>query len=103
MDISTGGVFFLWLMLLWPVLVVVTYYSLFRPNLSHPNVLGVTSVVIGYVIPGLIERLVEKIIGIDFYIFLLIFIITPVATTHALALVFSTKAKEIIKRDVEDA
>lgn len=90
-------------MLLWPVLVVVTYYSLFRPNLSHPNVLGITSVVIGYVISGLIERLVEKIIDLDFSIFLLIFIITPVATTYTLALVFSTNAKKVIKSDVEDA
>jgi hypothetical protein len=103
MDISTGGVFFLWLMLLWPVLVVVIYYSLFRPSLSHPNVLGVTSVVIGYVIPGLILRLVEKIIGINSSVIFLIGIITPVATTHALALVFSTKAKKLVKSDDENA
>ena len=96
MDISTGGVFFLWFMLLWPVLVVVIYYGLFSSKISYPNVLGVTSVVIGYASFWPVVLLIERFIGIDSPFSLLLFILTPVATTHTLALAFSKKANGIV-------
>lgn len=64
MDISIGGVFWLWFVFLWPVLVVVIYYGLFSSRISHPNTLGITSVVVGYASLWPVAFL-DELIGID--------------------------------------
>ncbi len=80
-------------MLLWPVLVVVIYYGLFSSKISHPTILGITSVVVGYASFWPVELLIENLIGIDSPFSVLLFVVTPIATTHALASVFTKKAK----------
>jgi uncharacterized membrane protein (DUF485 family) len=79
--------------------VVVVYWGWYQPNVSHPYVLSITSVVIGYVISGLIAQLADVVFGSDSDIFLMIYFITPLATTPFMASIYSMKANGENKSD----
>jgi hypothetical protein len=96
MNLDIAGAIFLWILMLWPIIVVIGYYMSFRPQVSNAPALGLISTVIGYFAMIGTMEFVDTFISpwIDLGLFGgLLYLIVPIVTTHALALVVSKKLK----------
>ncbi len=99
MSIGIGGAIFLCVLILWPILVVISYYMLLRQQVFNIAALGLISIVIGYIAMigsmALIESYVRPTKGIALLCYLL-YLIVPVIITLALASEVSQKTENII-------
>jgi len=98
MNIGVGGAIFLWVLMLWPILVVVVYYLLLRPRMSNAPATGFASIIVGYaamlgimMITDLFERWAVK---LELLVMVLPLIV-PIVTTHTISLVASKKSKAL--------
>lgn len=92
MNIGIGGAIFLWFMMLWPILVVLGYYAILRPQTTNAPALAVVSIVVGY---STLWPLTYFDSGTG-WVGGLIYFASPPITTHLLARKFSKQGSRVI-------
>lgn len=94
MNIGMGAAILLWVLMLWPLIVVVGYTLLFRPQVNNVPALAFVSIVVGYASSfGVMSLTYERFITNYELLVVLLPWFVPIITTHILARVASRKAK----------
>lgn len=85
MNLGLGGAMFLWVLMLWPILVVAVYYAVLRPVLANAPALAVLSMVSGYGIIAAIFVIFNRLKIDAALLSAALVMILPILATHILA------------------
>ena len=93
MNIGIGGAILLWVLMLWPFIVGITYPIARKPQVSNLPGLAFLCTVVGYVVMAVVFTLtkaVEKMLGDLSLLGVMLVLLAPLLVTH---LIFSSATR----------
>ena len=101
MNIGIGGAMFLWVLMLWPLIVGITYSAVRKPSVSNVPALTFANIVIGYATmfgAAMLNDLIERKVGNFELLVIILPLLTPLLTTHLFTLFAIANSKQNIGR-----
>lgn len=101
MNIGIGGAIFLWVLMLWPLIVGITYSIAQKPSVSNVPALTFSNIVIGYAAmfgAAMLNDLIERKVGNFELLVIVLLLLTPLLTTHLITRFAIANSKSNIGR-----